>query len=38
MTVVATVLFTLFQLNYHYGWITPQTMDIAGRIEADRAR
>jgi len=38
VTVVATTLFVLFQLNYTYGWITPQTMDIAGRIEAERAR
>ena len=27
VTVVATVLFLLFQLNYIYGWITPQIID-----------
>ena len=27
VTVVATVLFLLFQLNYLYGWITPQIID-----------
>ncbi|KQS05311.1 hypothetical protein ASG11_10430 [Sphingomonas sp. Leaf357] len=27
VTVVATVLFVLFQLNYIYGWITPQIID-----------
>ena len=26
VTVVATVLFTLFQLNYHFGWIDAQTL------------
>lgn len=26
VTVVATVLFTLFQLNYKYDWITTQTL------------
>ena len=26
VTLVATVLFTLFQLNYHFGWITVQTL------------
>ena len=25
-TVVATVLFTLFQLNYRFGWVTAQTL------------
>ena len=24
VTVVATVLFALFQLNYHYDWLSPQ--------------
>lgn len=28
VTIVATALFTLFQLNYHYGWITPQVVDL----------
>jgi predicted secreted protein len=27
VTVVATVLFLMFQLNYVYGWITPQVID-----------
>lgn len=27
VTVVATVLFLMFQLNYFYGWITPQVID-----------
>ncbi len=27
VTIVATVLFVLFQLNYYYGWITPQIVD-----------
>lgn len=27
VTVVATALFLLFQLNYVYGWITPQIID-----------
>ncbi|MEG3165980.1 DUF1467 family protein [Sphingomonas sp. PB2P19] len=31
VTIVATILFTLFQLNYAYGWITPQTVDLFGR-------
>jgi len=28
VTVVATLLFTLFQLNYAYGWVTPQMFDL----------
>ena len=27
VTIVATALFVLFQLNYHYGWVTPQMVD-----------
>jgi len=27
VTVVATLLFALFQLNYIYGWVTPQIID-----------
>jgi predicted secreted protein len=27
VTMVATALFLLFQLNYIYGWITPQIID-----------
>jgi hypothetical protein len=25
------VLFVLFQLNYHYGWISPQSVDLFDR-------
>jgi len=28
VTIVATVLFALFQLNYAYGWITPQSVNL----------
>jgi predicted secreted protein len=28
VTIVATMLFVLFQLNYAYGWITPQMFDL----------
>lgn len=28
VTIVATVSFALFQLNYRYGWITPQALDL----------
>ncbi|WP_374944811.1 DUF1467 family protein [Sphingomonas sp.] len=31
VTVVATVLFVLYLLNYTYGWITPQTVDLFDR-------
>jgi predicted secreted protein len=34
VTIVATVLFVLFQLNYHYGWVTPQSVDFFGRTVA----
>lgn len=27
VTIVATVLFALFIANYHYGWVTPQTLN-----------
>lgn len=30
VTIVATVLFALFQLNYHYEWITAQSLDLFG--------
>ncbi len=30
VTVVATVLFLLFQLNYYFGWIGPQLFDFSG--------
>ena len=29
VTVVATILFVLFYLNYVYGWVTPQMLDWA---------
>jgi len=32
-TVVATVLFALFQLNYRYGWVTSQMLDLFDRAE-----
>ena len=32
VTVVATVAFVLFQLNYSYGWITPQSVDFFARL------
>jgi predicted secreted protein len=31
VTIVATTLFVLFLLNYTYGWITPQSVDVFGR-------
>lgn len=31
VTVVATVLFALYYLNWAYGWITPQSVDLFGR-------
>jgi predicted secreted protein len=31
VTIVATILFVLFQLNYSYGWITPQSIDLFNR-------
>ncbi len=31
VTIVATVLFVLFLLNYTYGWVTPQSVDLFGR-------
>lgn len=36
VTVVATILFVLFQLNYYYGWITPASVDLFGRMAAER--
>jgi len=32
VTIVATIAFVLFQLNYHYGWVTPQSVDLFGRL------
>ena len=31
VTILATILFVLFQLNYRYGWITPQSVDLFDR-------
>ena len=31
VTIVATLLFGLYYLNYVYGWITPQSVDLFGR-------
>ena len=30
VTIVATVLFALFQLNYHFDWISPAALDLFG--------
>lgn len=30
ITIVATILFCIFLLNYIYGWVTPQTLDFYG--------
>ena len=27
-TIVATVLFAIFLLNFNYGWVTPQSLDV----------
>ena len=32
VTIVATIAFALFQLNYAYGWVTPQSVDFFGRL------
>ena len=34
VTVVATVLFGLYYLNYVYGWITPEAVNLFGRQNA----
>ena len=34
VTIVATVAFSIFLLNYHYGWVTPHTLDFSGRLDA----
>ena len=36
VTIVATVLFTLFQLNYHFGWIDQQSLTLFNLEEAGR--
>lgn len=35
VTIVATILFTIFALNYHFGWVTPHTLDFSGGWNAD---
>ena len=36
VTVLATILFTLYMLNYRYGWITPAMLDIGGLLGRPR--
>ena len=33
VTIVATVAFAIFLLNYHYGWVTPHSLDFSGRYD-----
>ena len=33
VTIVATVAFAIFLLNYHYGWVTPHSLDFSGRLD-----
>mgnify|MGYP003384744443 CR=1 FL=1 len=33
ITIVASVLFGLFLLNYHYGWVTAETLDVFGGMK-----
>ncbi len=33
ITVVASVLFGLFLLNYRYGWVTAETLDVFGGMK-----
>ena len=30
VTIVATILWSLYMLNYHFGWLTPQMIDVLG--------
>ena len=30
VTIVATLLWSLYMLNYHFGWLTPQMIDVLG--------
>lgn len=30
VTVLATAIFILFLINYHYGWVTAETLDLVG--------
>ncbi len=38
VTIVATVLFILFQLNYSYGWITQQSLTFFNLQQAPEVR
>ena len=38
VTVVATILFALFQLNYHFGWIDQQSLTFFNLQEAPQVR
>ena len=38
VTIVATLLFALFQLNYRYGWITTQTLTFFNLQDAPALR
>ena len=33
VTIVATVAFAIFLVNYHYGWVTPHSLDFSGRMD-----
>ena len=33
VTIVATVAFAIFLVNYHYGWVTPHSLDFSGRLD-----
>ena len=35
VTIVATLLFALFQLNYRYGWVTPRDVDLFHRADME---
>ena len=35
VTVVATILFAAFQLNYRYGWISARDVDLFGRMDME---
>ncbi len=35
VTIVATILFVLFQLNYRYGWITARDVDLFHRMDME---
>ncbi len=35
VTIVATILFVLFQLNYRYGWIVPADVDFFDRMNME---